>query len=162
MEGFKKISNPFIKQKGEIYNCIGCSPNNQIGFHLEFYASDHEVVAFWDATTNFEGYTNVVHGGIQATLLDEIASWYIYAMLDTAGVTKRLDVEYLKPLYVLGGQVKVKAKLKEKNAKSALIETEIVNSKGVVCCKAIVEYYLFPPNVAKAKYMYPGKEAFWE
>ncbi|WP_430815593.1 PaaI family thioesterase [Carboxylicivirga sp. RSCT41] len=162
MSDKKKIINPFVKQKGDSYNCFGCSPQNNIGFKLEFYAEGDAVFASWLPQSKYEGYMNVVHGGIQATLLDEIASWYIYAMLDTAGVTNKLDVSYHKPLYVSGGEVLIKATLEEHTRKMARLKTEILNAKGEVCSSAIVEYFLFPQNVAKAKYMYPGKEAFWE
>ncbi|MBK3516855.1 PaaI family thioesterase [Carboxylicivirga marina] len=162
MSEIRKIRNPFIEEKGDNYNCFGCSPQNSIGFKLHFYEENNVVFTKWNPVKNFEGYTNVVHGGIQATLMDEIASWYIYSMLDTAGVTNRLDVNYHKPLYISGGEVTIRAYLEEQTRRLARIKTEIVNSAGVICSSAIVEYFLFPTNVAKAKYMYPGKEAFWE
>jgi len=162
MSQIKKIRNPFVSKKGEAYNCIGCAPDNEIGFQLEFFAHGQSLFAHWLPNRRFEGYMNVVHGGIQATLMDEIASWYVYAMLDTAGVTSRLDVQYHKPLYVSGGELKITADLKSKSPKLAQIETKILNANGVVCSSAVVDYYLFPPNVARAKYMYPGKEAFWD
>lgn len=162
MSVIKKILNPFVNHKGEQYNCIGCSPFNSIGFQLEFYEANDIVFAKWNPNKQFEGYMNVIHGGIQATLQDEIASWYIYSMLDTAGVTERLDVQYHKPLYVSGGEIKLEAELEALTKKKATIKTRIVNAKGITCCSAVVEYYLFPPNVARAKYMYPGKEKFWE
>jgi len=162
MSEVKKIINPFINHKGEAYNCFGCSPKNRIGFNLEFFYDGEAVYSEWEPIRDYEGYINVVHGGIQATLMDEIASWYVYALLDTAGVTQKMDVDYLKPLYISGGKVKVLARLKEKNDKYATILTEIVNAKGVTCCSAEVVYYLFPPSLARKKYMYPGKENFWE
>ncbi|MCU4155739.1 PaaI family thioesterase [Carboxylicivirga sp. A043] len=161
MSKVKKINNPFVQQKGDQYMCFGCSPNNMIGFNLEFFAEDEIVFAKWKPEQKYEGYLNVVHGGIQATLMDEIASWYIYSMLDTAGVTQKLEVQYHKPLYVSGGEVLIKADLEKQTKKLARIKTEIINSNGQVSSSAIVEYYLFPPNVARVKYKYPGKEAFW-
>jgi uncharacterized protein (TIGR00369 family) len=161
MSDKKKIINPFVQHKGDSYNCFGCSPHNNIGFKLEFYAEGEEVFASWLPETKYEGYTNVVHGGLQATLMDEIASWYIYAMLDSAGVTNKLDVQYHKPLYISGGEVLIKARLEQQTRRLALIKTEIINSKAEICSTANVEYYLFPPNVARAKYNYSGKEAFW-
>ena len=161
MSQVKKINNPFIKHKGDQYNCIGCSPNNKTGFQLEFYSDGESVYSYWIPKVEFEGYMNVVHGGIQATLMDELASWFVYSMLDTAGVTSKMEIQYHNPLYISAGEMKITARLISKNKKHALIETEIENSKGVVCSSAIVEYYLFPPNVARVKYNYPGKDKFW-
>ena len=159
---FKKIRNPFSEHKGDAYNCFGCSPGNSIGLHLDFYSDGESVYADWLPQKGYEGYTNVIHGGIQATLMDEIASWFVYAMLDTAGVISRLEVHYHKPLYISGGAVRIEAVLKDHTDNTALNETRILNANGHVCSSALVEYYLFPSHVAKAKYKYPGKESFWE
>jgi uncharacterized protein (TIGR00369 family) len=158
----RKIRNPFRLYKGEAYNCFGCSPNNPVGLQLDFYSDGENLFANWQPTRQYEGYTNVIHGGVQATLMDEIASWFVYSMLDTAGVTSSLEVHYHKPLYVNGGEVKIVAMLKEHTDKKAVLQTEILNAKGLICSSAVVEYYLFPSAVAKAKYLYPGKKKFWE
>ncbi len=162
MSTVKKINNPFQEHKGERYNCFGCSPSNHSGLQLEFFGDGTTVFCYWNPQRAYEGYINIVHGGIQATLLDEVASWYIYSMLDTAGVTQRLNVEYHKPLFVSRGEVKVSAELKKKTNKIAIIKACIFNGDGVILCSADVEYYLFPPHVARAKYMYPGKKEFWK
>ncbi|WP_439185054.1 PaaI family thioesterase [Carboxylicivirga taeanensis] len=162
MNDIKMILNPFIKHKGNSYNCFGCSPHNHAGLNLNFFSDGQKVFAHWMPKQQFEGYTNVVHGGIQATLMDEIASWYIYSMLDTAGVTKGMNVSYHKPLYVSSGEVKVEAELKKLDDRLAVILTQLYNAKGVLCSSATVEYFLFPPQLARSKYMYPGKEQFWE
>jgi len=162
MTTLKKIHNPFVHQKGSDYNCFGCSPGNHMGLKLEFFADNDHVVAYWCPNRGFEGYTNVVHGGIQATLLDEIASWYIYAMLDTVGVTRKLDVSYHKPFYVSTGKARIEASLIQQTKSIALIKAKIVNANGVICSSARVEYYLFPPEIARVKYNYPGIEAFYE
>ncbi|MBR8537933.1 PaaI family thioesterase [Carboxylicivirga sediminis] len=158
----KKIVNPFASEKGSDYHCFGCSKANSNGLQLSFYSDGDKLFANWLPQRAFEGYTNVVHGGIQATLMDEIASWYVYALLDTAGVTSAMEVKYHKPLYMTNGEVQIVAELKEKNRRSAIIDTKIYNASGLLCSSALVEYYLFPSNVARTKYKYPGKEKFWE
>lgn len=155
----KKIRNPFVYKKDEGYNCFGCSPNNPIGLNMEFYTDGEVVVSQWDPANHFQGYVNVLHGGIQATLMDEIASWVVYALLDTAGVTVNLNVNYLKPVY-LNGPIQVRACLIERGERKAIIKTEIVSEKGIVCSEAMVEYFLFPNAIARRKYHYPGKQAF--
>jgi uncharacterized protein (TIGR00369 family) len=162
MSQVKKIINPFNTYKGDQYNCIGCSPNNKNGIHLEFYADEDTVFSTWLPKVDFEGYNNVVHGGIQATLMDEVACWYIYAMMDTAGVTGRIDIRYHHPVYISTEEIKIIARLKSQKERLAVIETEIQNSNGKVCSSALVEYVLFPARVARVKYNYPGKQAFWE
>jgi len=38
----------------------------------------------------------MLHDGIQATLLDEIADWVLIVKLGTSGVTKNLNINYVK------------------------------------------------------------------
>jgi len=161
MSAIKKLKNPFLKTREKSTNCFGCSPSNAIGLQLKPYGDETSVFCHWIPTPSYEGYTNVVHGGIQATLLDEMASWFVYAMLDTVGVTKKLSVDYHKPLFISSGQVMVKAVLKEKIDNIAVINTSIVSAEGSICCTADVEYYLFPKHIARDKYNYPGKDQFW-
>jgi uncharacterized protein (TIGR00369 family) len=159
----RKIKNPFIEAYGDNYHCFGCSPSNKIGLNLNFFEKDGVMMAEWEPSRNFEGYHNVLHGGIQATMHDEIASWAVYTQCETAGVTSNLNVSYHHPLYLSSNKkITLKAVLKKQEERKAVFETEIINEKGQVCSSAVVEYFLFPKPIAERKYFYPGKDAFFE
>lgn len=160
MKNLVKINNPFIEAKGSDYHCFGCSPDNTIGLLMEFYTDGERVFSEWTPTRNFEGYHNVVHGGIQSTIMDEIASWTVYALLDTAGVTQKMTVDYHKSLFLSSGKINIESSVKANNGKTATMYVEIKNSKGELCSSGEVVYFLFPSAVARRKFNYPGKEAF--
>ena len=155
----RKIINPFAGTPG--YNCFGCSPDNKLGLQLSFENDGEYIVALWHPQPHFQGYHNLLHGGIQATLLDEIASWYVYARMKTAGVTSHLEVRYRKPVYTDQGPLTLRARLKEKRHNLADIETELLNSDGVFCAGGVIQYYTFNEQIAREKYHYPGAEAFY-
>ncbi len=155
----RKIINPFSGKPG--YNCFGCSPDNKLGLRLSFVNEGEYLVAQWQPEPQFQGYQNLLHGGIQATLLDEIASWYVYARMQTAGVTSHLEVRYRKPVYTDQGSLKLRARLLEKRHNLADIETELLNSEGVLCAGGVIQYYTFNEQTAREKYFYPGAEAFY-
>jgi acyl-coenzyme A thioesterase PaaI-like protein len=155
----REIINPFAGKAG--YNCFGCSPDNKLGLQLSFVNEGEYIVAQWQPQPQFQGYQNLLHGGIQATLLDEIASWYVYARLLTAGVTSRLDVRYRKPVYTDKGALTLRARLKEKRRNLADIETELLNSDGEFCAGGVIQYFTFNEPTAREKYWYPGGEAFY-
>ncbi|SDC88907.1 PaaI family thioesterase [Williamwhitmania taraxaci] len=157
----KKIRNPFTESYGSDANCFGCSPNNKCGLNLEFYEQDEEMIAFWKPQKTFEGYLNVLHGGIQATLLDEIASWVVYVKCQTSGVTANLTVAYKKPVFIDGGDIKLKARIIERNKRLVTIKAELYNGNEELCSEAEIRYFLFPQQIAKEKYYYPGVEAFY-
>lgn len=156
----KKIKNPFDHIVG--YNCFGCSPKNTLGLQMQFYEDDEWILCDWEPKMHLTGYGNILHGGIQTTLMDEIASWLLYVKLETAGVTSNINVSFKKAVEANKGKLKIRAKLLEHNRKLATIYTELVNAKGEVCSSAEVKYFIFSQEVAREKYYYPGKEAFFE
>lgn len=157
----KKINNPFAKaaSKGE-YNCFGCSPGNEHGLQLRFWEDGDEVVARWQPQKAYEGWIGVLHGGIQATLMDEAAAWLVFVQLKTSGVTTALNVSYLKPAYILKGEITIRARLLSMEKRLATIECTLFDGAGEACAKAEATYFCFPEKIARAKYNYPGAEAF--
>ena len=71
----KKIINPWRNHEG--YNCFGCSPDNPIGLHLEFYEDGDYIVSTWHPQHNYQGWVNTMHGGILSTLIDEVCGWVV-------------------------------------------------------------------------------------
>ena len=158
----RKIVNPFlpVADTGQ-YNCFGCSPSNDKGLHLEFWEEGDEIIAKWPPGKDFEGWTGVLHGGIQATLLDEVASWLVFVKLKTAGVTTQLNVQYLKPAFISKGDFTVKAILLSFQKNVARISSKLYDAEGNICATAEAEYFCFPERIARAKYNYLGIEAFY-
>jgi uncharacterized protein (TIGR00369 family) len=158
-----KILNPFAGKAGaEVYNCFGCSPANDTGLHLEFWLDGEELIAKWHPRKTFEGWVGILHGGIQATLMDEAAAWLVFVYLETAGVTAGLNLVYTKPVYISKGDITVRARLVSKNKRIALIACTLEDGSGEVCATAEASYYCLPENIARVKYNYPGAEAFFE
>jgi uncharacterized protein (TIGR00369 family) len=158
-----KIKNPFVEMGSHHdYNCFGCSPFNEIGLHLEFWEDGDELIAKWQPRKSLEGWGNVVHGGIQAALLDELAGWIILIKMKTSGVTSALNVKYLKPVLISKGEVNVKGKLILADKKLATITASLFDGDGIECATAEIIYFCFPEYIAKVKYHYPGIQAFYE
>jgi len=158
----RKIINPFVHSKQHDYKCFGCSPLNDIGLQLEFWEDNQDVVCKWRPKKRFEGYMNVVHGGIQATLHDEVASWAVYTQCKTAGVTSNLEIRYKHPLMITDDEITIRAHIETVNRRLATFKTTIEDHNGKLCSIAKVTYFLFPPDMARDKYDYPGVDVFFE
>lgn len=156
----RKISNPFTGLDG--YNCFGCSPDNISGLQMTFCENDEELISVWDPKDHFHGYLNILHGGIQATLMDEISSWVVYVKLKTAGFTSKLNVRYLKPVYVDKGRLTIKARVKEKKRNLAEIEVKLYDNDQVLCSEATIIYYTFSREKANKDLYYPNYGNFFE
>lgn len=156
----KKIINPWAG-KG-IYSCFGCSEDNPIGLHLHFFDDGDEVICHWTPDNKYTGYVDTLHGGIQGTMHDEIASWIVYTKAETAGLTTKLNVEYLKSVLISDGDVKLTGKIIKQDRRFATMETKLFNGKGELASVGEVTYRLFPKQMALKKMLYPGIEAFYE
>jgi len=143
------------------YQCFGCSPANPIGLNLQFYEDGDYVKTNWNPREEFQGFINVVHGGIQATIMDEIAAWCVNIKVKTAGVTKSFSMQYLKPAFVNKGNLLFQAKLLRMEKNIAIIKTELYNKEGELCSEGEFHYFTYPETIAKRKLMYPGIEAFY-
>ncbi|MCX7861775.1 MAG: PaaI family thioesterase [Bacteroidales bacterium] len=149
----KKIKNPYLNL--ENYNCFGCSPYNEIGLKLSFTLDDDTVISTWQPTKQYEGWQNIVHGGIQATLMDEIASWVVFSVLKTAGFTIKMNISLHKNVLVTDGIITLKAKLKSKKLHIATISVSLFNGKGELCSEGEFTYYTYPRNVAVERFYFP-------
>lgn len=156
----KKIINPFINKDG--YNCFGCSPTNEHGLQMEFYEDNEFLISKWKPKAYLTGYGTVLHGGVQSLIFDEIASWLVYVKAKTAGVTATLNVKYKSPVFTDKGNLLIKAKLIDHNRRFATIHAEMIDAEGKLCSTAEVKYFLFPLEIAKSRFHYPGVDAFFE
>ncbi|MBN1133101.1 MAG: PaaI family thioesterase [Bacteroidales bacterium] len=154
----KAIHNPFAGMEG--YNCFGCSPGNPSGLRLRFFEDEDEIVTFWEPEEQFEGWMNILHGGIQATLIDEIASWVVFVKTNTAGVTLRLNIRYRKPVKTGEGTISLRAGLKGVKKNIAEIGVKLFDNSGQLCSEGLAEYYLLPEEKAREALKFPGRNAF--
>ncbi len=153
-----KLKNPYASFPG--YSCFGCSPNNPSGLHMEFFKEGDELVCKWDPNDHFQGFHDILHGGVQATMMDEIASWVVFVMLDTAGVTYQLNTRFRKPVLISKGIITVRATLVSQQKRIAEIEARLYDGGDVLCAESQANYFVFPRDKAVSEMHFPGKEAF--
>lgn len=153
----KRIIDPYAGRPE--HNCFGCSPRNPIGLHLEFFEDGEWLVARWHPSADYEGWHNVVHGGIQALLLDEICAWVVMRKLQTIGVTSRMETRYLAPVTVDNDLLTVRARVTRQVRNIVEIESSLYDDGGKLCTQAVCHYYTFPPERARAERDFAGCRA---
>jgi acyl-coenzyme A thioesterase PaaI-like protein len=153
----KKIKNPY---DNELNMCFGCSQNNPIGLRLNFEESEEFLHATWTPSAEYQGYPNILHGGIIASLLDEIGGWCISVKIGTAGVTAEMITKYLSPVFISKGNITLKASIAEKKIKT--VKCFLYDGLSKLCAEAVAEYFIYPQEIAVKKFRYPGREAFYE
>ena len=148
-ETMKKIINPWRNHEG--YNCFGCSPDNPIGLHMEFYEDGDYIVSSWHPEHNYQGWVDTMHGGILSTLIDEVCGWVVTRKLQTSGYTVQLNVKFRKAVPTTEPELTIRAKVTKQVRNLAYISAEITNSKGELCNEGEAIYFLM--NEEKAKEM---------
>lgn len=129
---------------------------------MHFFEDGEEIISKWDPEPQFQGYINIIHGGIQATLMDEIASWVVFIKLQTGGVTSSLKTKFRKPFRLDQGPATLRAKLLNKKGRVAEIEVKLYNGPGQLCSEAIAEYFILSPEKARETMNFPDIQAFYQ
>lgn len=148
----RKIINPWLGNPA--YNCFGCCPDNPLGTHMRFYEEGDDVVSIWQPNQNFQSWIDTLHGGIQATLLDEVCGWVVFHKLQTAGVTAKMDIRYRKPVSTRQPFILLRARVKETKRNVVIVKGEIWSSEDELLAECECTYFTFPQQDAQEKMGY--------
>lgn len=111
--------------------CIGCGPQAQVGLHMRFEEGDDGTVeSRVTVGPPFQGWRDVVHGGIVALLLDE-AMAYAAAARGVIGVTGDLKMRFRKPVPV-GLPLRVRGKVAWQRRNVLGIEASVHDDAGTL------------------------------
>ena len=77
--------------------CFGCGPNNAVGMRLHFPTDGDEVVTTFHAKEGWDGPPGILHGGLQATLADEIGAWTLVGQRHRFGFTTSANLRWIRP-----------------------------------------------------------------
>jgi len=126
--------------------CFGCGPANPRGMRLEFEtdAERQRVVGRFRIGPDYQGAHGFIHGGIIATVLDEVMS-KVSRLSDVRTVTAELSVQYLRPvpvnveLVVEGFQVR-------RDGRQLYHQGEIRDAAGMVLARGTGRFVVVDPE----------------
>jgi acyl-coenzyme A thioesterase PaaI-like protein len=110
LSGMSSTDQELLRQSGEAFRrCFGCGTENLIGLRLQFRREDDGARAEFRPRPEYQGWDNMLHGGIILTMLDETLA---YAAMFAVGpaVTAEITARVRRPApldsqYRLFGQV---------------------------------------------------------
>lgn len=143
-----------LEEQERYGHCFACGAANDSGLNLEFESlEDGSVTALYVPQERHQGWPNVLHGGIVATLLDEAAAYVAYARGQHAA-TARLNVRYSRaapldtPLRVTATLVKDTRRMLTIEARVTTLEDEKIAAAEaallLLTAKQEQEYGLIP------------------
>jgi acyl-coenzyme A thioesterase PaaI-like protein len=79
--------------------CFGCGPDSEYGLHAVNRKVGDEVHSTYVFSPKHAGAPGIAHGGAVAALVDDVCGGLLFVVREPA-VTRKLEVEYLKPVLV--------------------------------------------------------------
>ena len=114
-------------------DCFFCGPHGD-GLKMLIQFKDGAVFSDFVLDAKFQGYDNVAHGGIVTGILDEVMWWTIFAVAGKISVTRKMDTEFLRPVYC-AAPYRVKGKLLEQRHGNIYVSGVIQDSHGKVAAR---------------------------
>jgi uncharacterized protein (TIGR00369 family) len=119
--------------------CFVCGDKNPIGLNVPFYVKDDKVVAEYVAGRHFEGYKDVLHGGILSALLDEVMIRAVLA-LEIYALTSEIRVKF-KRMVKIGDKLFLEGRLVRDGGRILLAEGKITNQKNEVVAEGEGKFF---------------------
>lgn len=132
----------------ENHMCFACGPANKAGLHMRFLAGQDRVVSHLTIPGHLRGWSNLAHGGVLSTILDEIMSWTAIHLLQRVILTKSMTVNFKNPVYV-NTPVKAEGRIIRVNAeREAILEGRLYSPEDRLSASATGTFVLIKPKVA--------------
>jgi|ERR1051326_573163 uncharacterized protein (TIGR00369 family) len=129
-----------MKTLPHTHSCFVCGESNPIGLKLRFETDGRTVQTRFVPRPEHVGFRQTVHGGLIATLLDEMMVWACAVQTKRFAFCAELNVRFQSPLRP-GEEVLATAELVE-NRRGRIFEAkgELRNRKGAVFASATGKY----------------------
>jgi uncharacterized protein (TIGR00369 family) len=114
--------------------CFACGKGNPHGLQLDIRPTAEGVELLFTPPARYEGWQGIVHGGIVATLLDELCAWACSAR-GHESVTGRLEVRFRRPTPV-GRPLRGFGRIVRERGAMLEVESRLVDENGRTLAEA--------------------------
>lgn len=119
--------------------CFACGTENPHGLRLaDIHLEGEECVCSFVPQPWHQGWAHIVHGGITATLLDEIMTHVLWRR-GYDGVTAEMAVRFKRPVPV-GEPLAVRARIVRRRGRLAETEGQVLLSDGSIAAQATAKF----------------------
>jgi uncharacterized protein (TIGR00369 family) len=119
--------------------CFVCGKENPDGLRLDFEVDEanRSIETSWVPAEAYQGYKGILHGGMVATLLDEVVG-KLSTLIGMPAVTAEMTVRYVKPVPT-GRPLRVRGRIIEDRRRLLLGESEAILEDGTVAATAALK-----------------------
>ena len=119
--------------------CFLCGNKNKIGLKVEFFFDKGKAKAQYTPTPEFEGYKDILHGGILSALLDEVMIYSIIAQ-GIITVTVQMEIRFKKPAKI-GETLFLEGWVSEDKGRILLTEGKIFKKDGTILAESKGKFF---------------------
>jgi len=129
--------------------CYICGRDNPVGLKMKFYDDGVDTVqSIVTPADHFQGYPGVLHGGVVASILDEVIGRSVMSGdHHRFMMTMKMDVQYRHPVQ-MGQELKAIGKATRVTGRVGKAEGKIVLPDGTVACEAQLILAKMPNELA--------------
>jgi uncharacterized protein (TIGR00369 family) len=142
------------------HNCFACGDSNPIGMRLHIELGDDGTASTtWTPGKDYVGWEDKVHGGLLATLLDEVMAW-APSSYDSWAVTAEMNIRYRSPANP-GEELFARAWVDQRRRRIYHVRGEVRGADGRIVAEAEGRFLGATPSQKenlKARYMAPSKK----
>ncbi len=146
---FKRVPN---QENGK---CFACGQDHSTGLRMKFFTDETNVFSELVVPERFAGWSNLVHGGVTATILDETLAWTVIYLKQHFILTKSLHIEYLRPMFVEEKLYSIGKISNQISDREIQVEASVYNLQGDLCAKATGSVVMFSAEQMKKKRLFP-------
>jgi acyl-coenzyme A thioesterase PaaI-like protein len=128
--------------------CFGCGARNPHGLHMQFFTDGERVYSFMTVPETMTGWDRTVHGGILATILDEIMGWSVIYLLKKIGMTQSIKIDFHKAVDARERLTIVSGIREKRSERSATMAGSIYDSRDTLCVEATGDFTTMRPKAA--------------
>ncbi len=124
-------------------DCFVCGIGNDRGLRLKFHRDSGRVYTRVTLPGWAVGFNSVAHGGLVATLLDEVMGWCANCALKGPTMTAEMTVRYRHPTPV-NEELLLEAEVMRARGPLACIEGRLLRSDGTLCASSTGKHMRAP------------------
>ena len=114
--------------------CFACGPDNPRGLHLQFRFEGEDYLTEFEVRPEYQGWAGLAHGGLLATVLDEVMSRLLWEKQVNALLAK-IAVRYRTPARV-GEKLRVRGRITGQRGRLVFAQAEALHADGSVAASA--------------------------
>ena len=139
-------NNTWTRLKNLEPNCFACGFDNKHGLNMTFETNGEKLRSHIEVPSRLKGWSNLVHGGIISTMIDEAMSWSVIHLLAKLFLTKSIKVDFKKPV-TINTPITIYGYIVEQTSDRAVtMGADIYDKDGELYSRGRGEFALFTPE----------------